>query len=142
MLMGQQMRANMDPLNPMASTLDPAIAQIYSQASAIRDTLQKAIPPPNETQKNADEAKRRKLRTKQLALELLETPDRIRALVNEGRLEDARQAWKIPRKLLETWKEQGLGGTDVEACIQDGDAAVRGEPSRFNWRPAKDDEDD
>ncbi|KAK7951225.1 uncharacterized protein PG986_006953 [Apiospora aurea] len=71
---------------------------------------------------------------RKLALEVLETPDKIRALVSEGRLEDARQAWKVPRKLLVTWKEKGLGGSDVDACIEDGDAAVRGEASSFNWR--------
>ena len=124
----------MDPLNPMASTLDPAIAQIYSQAYSIRESLRGQVPPPNPTKKAAEEARQKKIRTKQLALEVLETPDKIRALVNEGRLEDARQAWKVPRKLLVTWKEKGLGGSDVEACIEDGDAAVKGEPSSFNWR--------
>ncbi|KAK8050463.1 hypothetical protein PG994_012193 [Apiospora phragmitis] len=130
----RKMRTNMDPLNPMASTLDPAIAQIYSQASSIRESLRGQVPPPNPTKKAAEEARQKKIRTKQLALEVLETPDKIRALVNEGRLEDARQAWKVPRKLLVTWKEKGLGGSDVEACIEDGDAAVQGEPSSFNWR--------
>ncbi|KAK7965200.1 Vacuolar protein sorting-associated protein 51-like [Apiospora saccharicola] len=105
----RKMRTNMDPLNPMASTLDPAIAQIYSQAFSIRETLRGQVPPPNPDKKAAEEARLKKIRTKQLALEVLETPDKIRALVNEGRLEDARQAWKVPRKLLVTWKEKGLG---------------------------------
>ncbi|KAI5920525.1 Vps51/Vps67-domain-containing protein [Camillea tinctor] len=130
----RKMRTNMDPLNPMASTLDPAIAQIYSQASAIRDSLRKAVPPPDAAKKEADEAARRRMQTKQLALEVLDTPDKIRALVSEGRLEDARQVWSMPRRLLLVWKEQGLGGTDVDACIEDGDAALRGEPSKGNWR--------
>ncbi|KAI1505028.1 Vps51/Vps67-domain-containing protein [Biscogniauxia marginata] len=130
----RKMRTNMDPLNPMASTLDPAIAQIYSQASAIRESLRKAVPPPDASKQAAEEASQRRLQTKQLALEALDAPDKIRVLVSEGRLEDARQAWMMPRKLLLTWKEQGLGGTDVDACIEDGDAALRGEPSKGNWR--------
>ncbi|KAI0123682.1 Vps51/Vps67-domain-containing protein [Xylariales sp. AK1849] len=138
----RKMRANMDPLNPMASTLDPAVAQIYSQASAIRESLRQSIPQPDGSRKEAEEARQRKLRTKQLALEVLETPDRIRALVSEGRLEDARQAWKTPRKLLETWKDRGIGGDDVDACIRDGDAAVRGEPTRFHWRDDTSDDDE
>lgn len=129
----RQMRTNMDPLNPMASTLDPAIEQIYSQASAIRESLRSSIPPPDPSRKEAGEARQKKARTKQMTLEVLETPARIRALVSEGRLEDARQAWALPRRLLETWKEQGVGGTDVEACLEDGDAAVRGETTSFNW---------
>lgn len=124
----------MDPLNPMASTLDPAIAQIYSQASAIRDSLRKSVPPPDATRAEAEEARKLRARTKQLATEVLDAPDKIRALVNEGRLEDARQAWKMPRRLLLVWKEQGVGGIDVDACIEDGDAALKGEPSKGNWR--------
>lgn len=130
----RKMRTNMDPLNPMASTLDPAIAQIYSQASAIRDSLRKSVPPPDATRAEAEEARKLRARTKQLATEVLDAPDKIRALVNEGRLEDARQAWKMPRRLLLVWKEQGVGGIDVDACIEDGDAALKGEPSKGNWR--------
>ncbi|KAI1770972.1 Vps51/Vps67-domain-containing protein [Hypoxylon cercidicola] len=130
----RKMRTNMDPLNPMASTLDPAIGQIYSQASAIRDSLRKSIPAPNAASKEAEEARKRRARTKQLAIEVLDTPDKIRALVTEGRLEDARQAWKMPRRLLLVWKEKGFGGIDVDACIEDGDAALKGEPSKGNWR--------
>ncbi|KAF3025081.1 hypothetical protein E8E14_014533 [Neopestalotiopsis sp. 37M] len=137
----RKMRANMDPLNPMASTLDPAIAQIYSQASAIRNTLREAVPESTPSQVEAQEQMKRRQRTKQLALEVLGTPDKLRNLVNDGRMEDARQAWKLPRKLLQEWKEQGVGGKDVDACIEDGDAALRGEPGRFNWRAAKTDGD-
>jgi vacuolar protein sorting-associated protein 51 len=118
----------------MASTLDPAIAQIYSQAEAIRDSLRESVPKLDASHKEAEAARQRRIRTKQLAIQALETPDRLRALVNDGRLEDARQVWRTPRQLLQTWKEHGLGGAEVEACIEDGDAALRGEPSRFNWR--------
>ena len=120
------MRANMGPLNPMASTLDPAIAQIYTQASAIRDSLRKTIPAPANSADGTSEESR-KLRTKQLALEVLATPERIRRLVREGRYAEARTEWVMPRKLLETWKQKGLGGADVQACIEDGEAALRGE---------------
>ncbi|KAI1438114.1 Vps51/Vps67-domain-containing protein [Xylaria sp. CBS 124048] len=130
----RKMRMNMDPLNPMASTLDPAIAKIYKQASEIRDALRKSVPEPTEARKAEEEAVRRRLRTRQLAIEVLDTPDKIRALVSEGRLDDAREAWKLPRKLLLVWKEQGVGGDDVDECIADGDAAILGEPSKAKWR--------
>lgn len=142
----RKMRTNMDPLNPMASTLDPAIAQIYSQASAIRDSLRKSIPRPPDADaaaaaagEDAEAARKRRARTKRLAVEVLDAPEKIRALVAEGRLEDARQAWKMPRRLLLVWKEQGFGGADVDACVEDGDAAVRGEPGKGgNWREGND----
>ncbi|KAI1819917.1 Vps51/Vps67-domain-containing protein [Xylaria intraflava] len=130
----RKMRTNMDPLNPMASTLDPAIAKIYSQASEIREALRKSVPEPTEARRAEEEALQRRLRTRQLAIEVLETPDKIRALVSEGRLDDAREAWKLPRKLLLVWKEQGVGGGDVDECIADGDAAILGEPSKAEWR--------
>ncbi|KAI0506355.1 Vps51/Vps67-domain-containing protein [Xylaria bambusicola] len=130
----RKMRTNMDPLNPMASTLDPAIAKIYSQASEIRDSLRKSLPEPTEATRAEDEARQRRIRTRLLAIEVLDTPDKLRALVAEGRLEDAREAWKMPKKLLLVWKEQGFGGGDVDECITDGEAAIRGEASKGNWR--------
>ncbi|TPX18242.1 uncharacterized protein E0L32_002751 [Thyridium curvatum] len=122
----RQMRENMDPLNPMASTLDPAIAQIYSQASSIREELRRAVPPPDD---DDDEQAARRKRTRELAVQVLAAPERIRKLVREGREDEAREAWAMPRRLLETWREKGLGGADVEACLREGDAALRGEDS-------------
>ncbi|KAK7755400.1 hypothetical protein SLS62_002627 [Diatrype stigma] len=158
----RRMRSTMDPLNPMASTLDPAIAQIYTQASSIRDSLRERLPaprppsqppppvlaptpsngssspptPPTATSSSqtdttdaaaAADTERRK-RTKQLALAALEAPDKVRALVAAGRADEARRAWKMPRRLLVLWRDKGLGGgADVEACIADGDAALRGD---------------
>lgn len=108
----------------MASTLDPAIAQIYSQASSIREALRESIPPPDSEQGKEREAEAARRRTRQLAAEALATPDRLRTLVEEGRLTEAREQWEMPRRLLVSWKEQGVGGDDVQACIDDGDAAL------------------
>ncbi|KAI2631230.1 Vps51/Vps67-domain-containing protein [Xylaria nigripes] len=130
----RKMRTSMNPLNPMASTLDPAISKIYNQASEIRDALRKSVPEPTEARKIEEEALQRRLRTRQLAIAVLDTPDKIRALVSEGRLDDAREAWNLPRKLLLVWKEQGVGGSDVDECIADGDAAIHGEPCKETWR--------
>ncbi|OTA06061.1 hypothetical protein A9Z42_0067640 [Trichoderma parareesei] len=120
----RKMRANMDPLNPMATTLDPAIAHIYSQASAIQEYLRKSVPAPDSDEGKAREAQQRRQRTRQLAVEVLATPERLQALVKEGRYEEARRQWEMPRKLLEVWKQKGLGGDDVQACIDQGDAAI------------------
>ncbi len=113
----------MDPLNPMASTLDPAIAQIYSRAASIREALREVVPAPDSGE--AKEAARRK-RTRDLVLEVLGTPERIRQLVKEGKEDAARQEWEMPRRLLERWKELGVGGDDVAACIEEGEAALAG----------------
>ncbi|KAF5618022.1 Ngg1p-interacting factor 3 [Fusarium sp. NRRL 52700] len=121
----RKMRANMDPLNPMASTLDPAIAQIYSQASSIRDALRETVPSPDSEEGKKRDASARQQRTRELAAQVLATPERLRALVSEGKIAQARKEWVMPRKLLESWKEKGLGGSDVEECIEEGDEALR-----------------
>lgn len=120
------MRENMDPLNPMASTLDPAIAQIYSQASSIREDMRKSAPRPEDTAKR-DAEQARKTRTRKLVIEVLETPDHIRALVRDGKVQEAEEAWSLPKKLLLKWKERGLGGQDIDACLAMGEAAIKGE---------------
>ncbi|KAJ4387962.1 hypothetical protein N0V93_008565 [Gnomoniopsis smithogilvyi] len=122
----RKMRANMDPLNPMASTLDPAIAQIYSQASAIRETMRKSAPKPEEN-KTIEAERARRRRTRELVSEVLEAPSKVRTLVQEGKFEKAEEAWRLPRKLLLKWKERGLGGGDIDTCLAEGDAALKGE---------------
>ncbi|KAF4948779.1 hypothetical protein FGADI_9434 [Fusarium gaditjirri] len=119
----RKMRANMDPLNPMASTLDPAIAQIYSQASSIRDALRETVPSPDSEEGKKRDAATRQQRTRELAAQVLATPERLRALVGEGKIAQARKEWVMPRKLLESWKEKGLGGSDVEECIEEAPTA-------------------
>lgn len=118
------MRANMDPLNPMASTLDPAIAQIYSQASSIRDSLRKSVPAPESEERQKQEALEKQRRAKKLAREVLETPERLSKLAAEGKMLEARRQWEMPRRLLESWKEKDIGGKDVVECLAEGDAVV------------------
>lgn len=128
----------MDPLNPMASTLDLAIAQIYSQASSIRETLRKSVPAPDsDAAKQVEETARRR-RTKQLAREVLATPERLRKLIKEGNVDEARREWEMPRRLLRVWKENEVGGDDVEACLEEGDAVFRDADGESSGRVSKD----
>ncbi|CAK7222216.1 hypothetical protein SBRCBS47491_004790 [Sporothrix bragantina] len=124
----RKMRATMDPLNPMASTLDPAIAHIYNQAKALRDAMRDTVPAPEKNEPSTEDTAARE-RTRKLAVTVLQTPEKLRQLVQEGRTEEAEAAWQRPRQLLEAWREQGVGGDDVAACLVDGAAALRGEPS-------------
>ncbi|OAA81999.1 Vps51/Vps67-like protein [Akanthomyces lecanii RCEF 1005] len=125
----RKMRSNMDPLNPMASTLNPAIAQIYSQAAEIREALRASIPAPDSDEGQKRVAAQRRKRTRNLAVQVLATPPRLRLLVSEGKLAEAKEQWERPRKLLQAWQDQGMGGDEVQACMEEGDAAVA-EPSR------------
>ncbi|KAM0284167.1 hypothetical protein ACHAQH_002157 [Verticillium albo-atrum] len=123
-MLTRQMRANMDPLNPMASTLDPAIAQIYSQASAMREALRETVPAPDSEARAKEEALARQRRTRKLAREALDTPERLRKLVADGKMLEARRQWEMPRRLLVVWRDSDVGGKDVQECIDEGDAAV------------------
>lgn len=120
-----QMRANMDPLNPMASTLDPAIAQIYSQAASIREKLRDSVPAPDSEEGKRRETELRRKRTRQLAVEVLATPQKLRGLVKEGKLQEAKRQWEMPKRLLVAWTEMGVGGDEVQDCIDEGDAVFK-----------------
>lgn len=133
------MRATMDPLNPMASTLDPAIAHIYNQAKTLRDAMRENVPPPSSDDDDDDNNNNKssaaaRARSQKLAAAVLQTPQRLRQLVQTGRKEEAEEAWERPRQLLEAWRGQGVGGDDVKLCLADGAAALRGDPSPAGWR--------
>lgn len=128
----RKMRANMDPLNPMASTLDPVIASIYERTDKIKMELRGSL---SEGQRRAAKMSteekavmERKEKTRAVVNRVLETPENLRVLVREGKKEEARKEWEGTLKLLERWKARGVGGDDVQACIDDGEAALRGEP--------------
>lgn len=112
------MRSNMDPLDPITTDLDPKIAQIYAQASHIRDALRDRVPRPDETPQRR--------RTRELAAEVLAMPEKLRALVDDARVEEAARAWEVPRRLLLVWKERGLGGEDVARVLEEGDGILEG----------------
>ncbi|PBP26063.1 hypothetical protein BUE80_DR003038 [Diplocarpon rosae] len=76
-----------------------------------------------EREERAKEARRRAVVER-----VLGAPERMRALVKEGEIEEARRAWEPELRLLERWKERGVGGGDVDLCIEEGEAALRGEP--------------
>jgi seryl-tRNA synthetase len=138
----RKMRVNMDPLNPMASTLDPAIASIYERAEKIKGELRAGMPEwqrrERELGDEENETERRKMRTRDVVLRVLETPEKLRKLVRDDKEEEARRLWETNLQLLEKWKERGVGGDDVQICIDDGEAALRGEkPSEQSWAIVK-----
>jgi hypothetical protein len=128
----RKMRTNMDPLNPMTSTLDPAIASIYERAERIKGELKASMPESKRREMEMGEEERKALREKRRArevvLRVLDTPEKLRGLVKDGREDEAKKIWEKTLALLERWKERGVGGEDVQACIDDGEAALKGEP--------------
>jgi vacuolar protein sorting-associated protein 51 len=138
----RKMREKMDPLNPVATTLDPAIASIYARAEAIKDELRESMPEAKRREMEMGEEERkemqRKKRRRDVVLRVLETPEKVRGLVKDGREEEAKKLWETTLALLERWKERGVGGEDVQDCIDDGEAALRGEPpNEKSWSSIK-----
>jgi vacuolar protein sorting-associated protein 51 len=127
----RRMRANMDPLNPMAATLSPAIVGIYERAEGLKAELRRSMMTGKDGSKAAEAEKEKKERTEketEVVRFVLGTPERLRILMAEGREEEAKKEWEGPVRLLRRWKERGVGGVDVDDCIEDGEAALRGEP--------------
>lgn len=114
----RRMRMDMDPLNPVASTLDPAIGRVYEMARGLKESLG------GQGAGNGD-VDQRKRRTREVVRAVLEVPDRLRKLVAQNMVEDARREWDVPRRLLLRWKEQGIGGADVEEVLKEGDDILR-----------------
>lgn len=116
----RRMQSTMDPLNPMAGTLDLVVKGIYEQASGLREEMRREV---GGKEEGEGEGGRRK-RTRELAKEVLEVPGRLRRLMEEGREEEAKKEWEMPRRLLVRWKERGVGGKGVEELIEEGDGIV------------------
>ncbi|EPE34425.1 hypothetical protein GLAREA_10119 [Glarea lozoyensis ATCC 20868] len=80
-------------------------------------------------------------RRREVVRRVLETPERVRVLVGSGREEEGRKLWERTRRVLERWRERGVGGVEVSECIEDGEAAVRGEgPGERSWVNVRRDE--
>ncbi len=124
------MRANMDPLNPMASTLDPAISDIYKRANEIKTELRKSLSPAQLRESEMTEEEHAKIerrnRARVAVKRVLETPERLRLLVVEGKEDEASAEWAPVLKVLRSWESQGKGGNDVANCIAAGEAALKG----------------
>ena len=115
----------------MAGTLDPAIADIYRRAGEIKLDLRKSLTEEQTREAEMGQEEREKVERKRRAQEqvrkVLQAPERTRIMVQEGRTDEAKREWETIRKVLEAWKAQGKGGSDVQRVIGEGDAALRGE---------------
>jgi hypothetical protein len=116
----------------MAATLSPAIAEIYERADGVKAELRASMTPAQRSEAEMSEEERVKAaklaRSRELARRVLAVPERLRELVGEGKLKEARAEWEAPLALLRTWMEEGKGGVDVQDCIDDGESALKGEP--------------
>ena len=115
----------------MAGTLDPAISEIYRRAGEIKLDLRKSLSEEQQKEAELSEEEREKVERKRKAQEavrrVLDAPERIRTMAQEGRTDEAKREWEVIRRVLESWKAQGKGGSDVQRVLDEGEAALREE---------------
>lgn len=127
-----KMRECVEAKAPVAGKLDLIMEGIYTKAEGLKNTQKKNSI--NATEKNQAERESKMVRAKFIARIVLEAPEKVRNLLSEGKQNEAREVWQNVRSLLQRWKEKGVGGLDVIECIEDGDAALKGEPpSDKSW---------
>ncbi|KAL2176666.1 Vps51/Vps67-domain-containing protein [Thermothelomyces heterothallicus CBS 202.75] len=128
-----------------AASLEAVVEGIYRRAADLREELRASVAAQARAETlgggsvrgggdgdgdgdgdgEADEKAARRERTRELAREVVKVPGRLRRLVEDGKAEEAKREWEMPRRLLVRWKELGVGGDDVAALIEEGDAALR-----------------
>jgi len=106
--------------------LQEVVGEVYSLAEKVRTEAGLGRSAGGD-QTEDEEQKRRRERTRELAREVVRAVGRVKKLVREGRVEEAKKEWEMPRRLLVKWKEMGVGGEDVGGLLEDGDAALRQE---------------
>lgn len=122
-----RMRGNMEPGSPGVGTLDVVVGKIWERVDEIREEIGGAV--------GGDGEKRR---TVKAVREIVEVPDRVRGLLREGKEEEGRVLWEETLVVLRGWLESGKGGKDVQVCIDDGEAALKGEePIEGSWSRVK-----
>jgi len=99
-----QMRANMDPLTPTTSTLPPAISHIATISASIH---------------SASDAQRKKDTVRWV----VNTPDRMRRLIAQGRREDALAEWAVAMKLMAKWTN--VGNDDLDRIKKRADEVLK-----------------
>lgn len=114
----RKMRTNMDPLTPMTTTLEPAVAHIAQTASVLGQNLRLrgVTGEVSETQSGKDDAKIDTVRW------VLDSPRRLQAVVQDGRKADAELDWAQVKALLDQW-ENVEGVAEIR---QQSEAALNG----------------
>lgn len=102
--------------------LGRVVEGVYEVARGLREGLRREV-----DQQRGDAGGRGRDRGREVVREVVQVPGRVRKLVGEGRVEEARREWEVPRRLLVRWREKGVGGEEVGRLIEEGDSALRGD---------------
>jgi len=110
----RRMRGNMDPLAPTTHTLGPAIAHIAETATSLSSSMQGAQAKPEEglgisvrieQDTTETEAAAQKQNQRETVRWVLDTPRRLRELIDQEQDAEAEQEWEKVSKILDNWKD-------------------------------------
>jgi hypothetical protein len=109
----RRMRGNMDPLAPTTHTLGPAIAHIAETASSLSSSMQikqaksegLGISVQVEQGDDEKEAAVQKQRQRDTVRWVLDTPRRLREMLDQEHDEEAEQEWEEVSKVLARWND-------------------------------------
>ena len=107
----RRMRGNMDPLAPTTHTLGPAISHIAETAASLSSSMQDVQQKPNglgiDIQVHEDPAEKevaaKRQRQKQTVRWVLDTPRRLREMLQEEQDEEAEKEWEEVSNILAGW---------------------------------------
>lgn len=123
----RKMRTTMDPLNPMAGTIDLVVGRVYDMARGLREEMREHCGGEQGRQQGGGGMADRKKRTKELVREVYRGMERMRGFVQQGDRPQAEKEWELPRRLLVKWQEMGVGGKEVRELLREGDGILKGE---------------
>jgi hypothetical protein len=108
------MRGNMDPLAPTTHTLGPAISHIAETAASLSSSLQNSHHSKEEglgisIRVEQDEGEKteaeKKRKQKETVRWVLDTPRRLREMIDQDQDDEAEREWEEVGKILEKWKD-------------------------------------
>ena len=101
----------MDPLTPKTSTLSPAIAHIAETATSLANSLRdRTAAVKSQHQRPSDKELGERHKKVATVKWVLDTPRRLRELMDKGATDDAMTDWQEIKKLLDKW--EGTEGVD------------------------------
>ena len=105
----RKMRTNMDPLTPTTGTLGMAVGYIAETAAGLAVAGRKNGDDRREVDEEEENKVQKKKRQRETVRWVVETPMRLRNMLEKGEKEEAERDWDMVKKILEQWKEvQGV----------------------------------
>ena len=119
----RRMRTNMDPLAPTTHTLSPAISHIAETAASLSSSIHSQPQKPAglgidiQVEQEEDPAEALKQKQRETVRWVLDTPRRLKQLVDDDKQDEAETEWEEVRKVLVKWKQVPGAEALMQQCV-------------------------